>query len=268
MEIIDTHAHLDHPRFGKDLEDVISRFKRSGGKLIITSGLNPTTNRDAKKLSEKYDCVKASFGIYPIDALLETEINESDNSQPAKKFNIDEELLWIEKHANDCIAVGEIGLDYNREDLQTKKMRERQKANFKKILRKAKAINKVVIIHSRKAELDAIEILEEEKMKRVIMHCFSGKKALIKRCVENGWSFSIPPVIARLDHFKMLVEIVPLSQLLTETDAPFLSPVAGERNEPANISTTLEIIANIKNLDKKIVADKIWDNAKKLFEFN
>jgi len=88
---------------------------------------------------------------------------------------------------------------------------------------------------------------------------------LIRRCVENGWSFSVPPVITRLQHFKMLVEMVPLEQILTETDAPYLSPVAGERNEPANVLVTVKEIARIKGLSEEEVGGKILENAKKLF---
>jgi len=126
-------------------------------------------------------------------------------------------------------------------------------------------MDKTVIIHSRKAEADAIGILEEMKMEKVVMHCFNGKKSLIKRCVENGWSFSVPPVVTRLEHFKMLVEIVPLNNLLTETDSPYLSPVAGERNEPANVKTTIEVIADIKKLTKEKVAEALFKNAERLF---
>ena len=126
-------------------------------------------------------------------------------------------------------------------------------------------IDKLLVVHSRKAEIDAIDILERTGMKKVIMHCFNGRKSLIKRCVELGWFFSIPPIITRLDHFKMLVELVPLGQLLTETDAPYLSPVAGERNEPANVAITIKEISKIKGISEEDVANQIFANAKKLF---
>jgi len=104
-------------------------------------------------------------------------------------------------------------------------------------------------------------------MKRVMMHCFQGKKSLIKKCVELGWFFSVPAVITRLDHFKMMVEIVPLDNLVTETDAPYLSPEAGTRNEPANVAVTIKEISRIKGISEKEVAKKIFGNAKKLFSF-
>ncbi len=268
MKLIDVHAHLDHAHFEKDLDEVIERFKRAGGKFIISSGVNPETNRKVLEIAKKYsDVVRVSFGVYPVDAVA-GELKDSERTELPRHieiFDIDEELKWIEKHADDCVAIGEIGLDYNWKEFQTEKMREKQKEVFRKVLNLAKKIKKPVVIHSRKAELNAIEILEEMKIENVIMHCFNGKKSLIRRCVDNGWSFSVPPVIARLEHFKMLVEMVPLKQLLMETDAPFLSPIVGERNESANITITIKIIAEIKDLSEEEVAKQIWENAVRLF---
>jgi len=252
MKLIDVHAHLDHERFRKDLDKIIERFKKFGGKFIITSGVNAVTNRKALEIAKKYDTVKVSFGIYPIDALM-------------KEFDVDEELVWIEKHADDCVAIGEVGLDYNWDKFQTEKMRKKQKEVFAKVIDLAKRIGKPLVIHSRKAELDAIEMLEEAGCDKVVMHCFNGKKALIRRCIENGWYFSVPPVITRIEHFKMLVKTVPLEQLLTETDAPFLSPVVGGRNESANVAITIKEIAKIKRLSEEDVARQIFINAVKLF---
>jgi len=278
MKLIDVHAHLEHKRFKKDLDSVVKRFKKAGGKFIITSGVNKSTNREILKISEKYDSVMLSFGIYPVDALaLEMQKGEVSSKpeqgsgniagfvRDLEGFDVDAELKWIEENKDKCVAIGECGLDYNWEEFQSGEARKMQKEVFRKVLKLAKEIDKPVIIHSRKAELDATEILEEEKMKKVVMHCFNGKKSLIKRGVENGWYFSVPPVIKRLEHFKMLVELVPLKQLFTETDAPYLSPVAGERNEPANVAVAIEEIAKIKGMNEKEVGEQIFENAEKLF---
>ncbi len=269
MKLVDVHCHLNDSRFDEDLDEVVARFTGIGGEVIVTSGVNKETNRRSLELTEKYDVVRASFGIYPTDALAaEVESGESNELlRELEEFDVDAELAWIEAHAKDCVAIGEIGLDYNFKEFQTEEMREKQKGVFRKCLRVAKKIDKVVVIHSRKAEADAIEILESEKMECVVMHCFSGKKALIRRCVENGWSFSVPAVIARLNHFKMLVEMVPIELLLTETDGAYLAPVAGTRNEPANILVTLEEIARIKGLDVEEVGERIFENSEKLLKF-
>jgi TatD DNase family protein len=254
MKLIDVHAHLEHDRFKKDLDEVIKRFVEAGGEFVFTSGVDSITNREALVLSEKYDCVKASFGLYPLDAL-ERETGDKNG------FDVEEELSWIEDHTDDCVCIGEIGMDFN----ESRNKAKEQEEMFRKILRLAKKIGKSVVIHSRKAEIEVVEILEDEKMEEVVMHCFHGNKKLIKKCIENGWSFSIPPNITRLDHFKIVAELVPLEQLLTETDAPYLSPVAGERNESANVVATIKEIAKIKELSEEEVAEQIFNNAKSVF---
>jgi TatD DNase family protein len=264
MKIVDVHCHLDDSRFDEDLDEVLKRFKDKGGEVLVSSGVNKISNRRVLKLSRGHEIVRAAFGVYPIDALA-GDVHESVLHRKVDVFDVDEELDWIKEHRDECFGVGEIGLDYNWEEFSSKEMKGKQKEVFRKCLRLAKEIDKVVIIHSRKAEADAIEILEEEGMERVVMHCFNGKKALIRRCVENGWSFSVPAVITRLEHFKMLVEMVPLGQLVTETDAPYLSPIAGKRNESANVLVTLKEIARIKGLGVKGVAEKVWENFERLF---
>ncbi|MCR4284789.1 MAG: TatD family hydrolase [archaeon] len=264
MNLIDVHAHLGFERFNNDLDEVIERARKANLKLIITSGIGPKTNRQALEIVEKYlDIVKASFGIYPVDAIASKVKNISDDvKRDIEEFDVDEEIRWIEGNKDKCIAIGEVGLDYK----VVPGTEELQKEVFRKIIQLAKKIDKPLVIHSRNAEADCINLLEEARMKKVVMHCFSGKKHLIRKGIELGFFFSVPPVITRLQHFKTLVEIVPLTQLLTETDAPYLSPVAGTRNEPANVVITIKEIAKIKNLSEKDVADQIYKNAETLFK--
>lgn len=268
MKIVDVHAHLEGSRFEEDLDEVVRRFKDAGGSLIVTSGVNPETNRKSLEIAKKYDVVKASFGLYPIDSIADKfEGLTDDYLRKIPVFDVDEELDWIREHAEDCVAIGEIGLDFKVvKDLENvEEIKVAQEDVFRKVLKLAKELGKSVVVHSRGAEEKAIEILEEMKMSEVVMHCFNGKKALIRRIVKNGWSLSIPAVIMRLDHFKMVVKMVPLRQLLTETDAPYLSPVVGERNEPANVLVTLKEIARIKDASIGKVGKRIYDNSEKLF---
>lgn len=266
MNLIDVHCHLSFDRFKEDLNEVVKRAKDSGVNFIISSGVGPKTNREVLELSKKYKgIVFCSFGIYPVDAVAKMIKTPSDDvARDIEIFDVDSELKWIEEHKLDMVAIGEVGLDYKM--VVEEDARASQRDIFRKIIRLAKKINKPLVIHSRNGEEDVLKILKEENFNKVVMHCFSGKKRLIKEGIEQGLYFSVPPVITRLEHFKTLVSLVPIEQILTETDAPYLSPVAGTRNEPANVKFSIEEIAKIKNLPDKDVADQIYKNAKTLFK--
>ena len=265
MEFIDCHTHLDSDRYEGEVGEIVERAKDAGAYRLITSGVNPSSNRAVLKLSRDYDIVECSFGLYPVDviAMEFPEFSNDDDLRHVEKFDLDTELQWILENKDSCVCIGEIGLDYKI--VEDPKAQEYQREVFRKILRFAKKLDKTVVIHSRKGEADSISIMEEEGMKKVMMHCFSGKKSLVRRCVENGWFLSVPAVITRLDHFKMVAKIVPIENLVTETDAPYLSPVAGTRNESSNIPITIKEIAKIKEMSEEEVAKVMFNNAKGLF---
>ena len=256
--IVDVHAHLDHYLIKDRLDEIIENAKKAGVKAIITSGVNHSTNLIALEISKKHkDIVKCAFGLYPRDAFTR---EESDEAYKTETHNIDEELAFFEKHKNDFIAIGEVGLDYyNGKD------KEMQTKDFIKIIHLAKKLGKPLIIHSRKAESDALDILEKEGAKKVVMHCFSGNKNLIKRAAKLGYYFSIPTNIVRAENFQSLVKEVNISQLLTETDAPYLSPFKDKKNEPAFIEETIKKIAQIKGMTEHDVMQNIYMNYQKLF---
>jgi len=249
--LVDVHAHLDLYGPG-EVDEIIERAKKTNVRYILTSGLNIETNKLALEFSKKYDIVKASLGIYPPDALhRETKEN--------KKFDLNKELEFIKKNKENFISIGEIGLDY----LESPN-KELQKKVFENVLGLAEKLKKPVIIHSRKAESDCVEILENYKLD-VVMHCFSGNFKLVKKIQEKGWYFSIPANIVRLLHFQNIVQQVPLNQLLTETDAPFLSPYRDRKNESCFVVETINKISEIKKITKKEVEDRIFSNFKKIF---
>jgi TatD DNase family protein len=256
--LVDVHCHLDFEGLKERLDSIILNAKNAGVKSIITSGIDPETNRLALEYAKKYDIVNASFGLYPIDAL-------EREGHISKPFNVDEELKFLEKNKDKFICIGEVGLDlFKGKDL------EKQKEIFAKILEVAKKLDKPVLVHSRKAELEALEMLEIYNMKKVIMHCFTAKRSLVKRAYDDGYYFSIPPVIVRLQQFQQMVELVDINHILTETDAPFLSPYKNEDgswniNEPAFIIETIKKIAEIKKMDIKEVENNIWMNYQKVF---
>ena len=269
--LVDVHCHLDFDGLKERLDEVISNAKKAGVKAIITSGVHPKSNKKALEIASKYDIVKASFGFYPIDALRNEISGAQKNSKNFSRaleregidtgeIDVDEQLKFLEENKDKFICIGEIGLD-----LHSGKDLERQKEIFIKILKIAKKLDKPVLIHSRKAEMHALDVLESLGMKKVIMHCFCGKKSLVKRAYELGYYFSIPANIVKLQQFQDMVELVDINHLLTETDAPFLSPYPGKKNEPAFVAETVKKIAEIKGMDVEEVKKNIWMNYSRLF---
>lgn len=263
MLLVDIHAHLDHDKFKPDLDKVIERAKKAGVKHIITSGVNSATNRLILKISEKYDIVHPSFGLYPIDALAkEVELGEAPGfARDIEPIDVDKELEWIKKNKDKCVAVGEVGLDYKFGE----KHKQEQKRNFQKIIETVEKIKKPIIVHSRKAEFDVIEMLGSSKIRHIILHCFTGRKHLVKKAADKGWNFSIPPIIVKLQQFQLMAGIVNISQLLTETDCPYLSPYPNQRNEPAFVIETIKKIAEIKKMTAEETANSIFMNYQRIF---
>ncbi len=241
---VDVHCHLDDERFD-DTDEVIKRAEKAKVVAIINNGASPERNRKTLDLVKKYKIVKKALGFYP------GHVHEYDDKE------IEKELKWIEKQKP--IALGEIGLDFTYSD------KERQENIFKKFITLGKKLEIPLIVHTRKAEKRIVEIIEEEKPKKVVLHCFSGKLKLLKRLDGYDVYFSIPPIIVHSVHFQELVRKVPLTRILTETDAPWMAPVKGERNEPSNVTVTVKEIAKIKKVEEDEVMKAIYSNYQKLF---
>ena len=265
MNLIDVHCHLIQEQFKPDLDTVIKRAEKAGVKAILVSGINPEANREVLKLAKLYPVIKASLGIYPIDAL---GLEPDETGLPVHKgpINLQEEFAFIKKKLQEVAAIGEVGMDFH---WATKEETEAQQAdNFRKIIHFALSVKKPLVIHSREAEEECINILEQEIKNKeipVIQHCFSGRKSLMSRAAALGHYFSIPPNIVLSSNFQTLVKKTDLKQLLTETDAPWLSPKKGERNEPANVLQTIKKIAEIKELTVEETAAHIWENYQRIF---
>lgn len=260
MKLVDVHCHLNHALFKDDLIEVLQRAEKSGVKEILVSGVNPEGNKEVLDLALKYDLIKASFGIYPIDAL---GLAPDEEGLPVQKGKIDleQQFAFIEENKQWCAAIGEIGMDFKVVEKET--TFKEQAGNFQKIIQFAKKIKKPIVIHSRKAEAECLEILERELPENEIavdLHCFSGKKVLVKKAIDLGYYFSIPPNCVRSQHFQMIIELAPLTQLLTETDAPWLSPFVEKKNEPAFVLESIKIIAKIKDISEEQVAEQVWEN--------
>jgi TatD DNase family protein len=243
---IDSHCHLE---MLKDIESVVERAREKKVGIIVYNSINLETMKYALELGAKYKEIKVALGIYPIDAL-----NLSDRE-------LDREIEFIRKNKKKIIAMGEIGID-----LKESKEFDKQKINFLKFVKLARELDLPMFIHSRAAEEKVIEILEQEKAEKVVMHCFCGSLKLVDRIVKNKWSLSIPTNITFSEHFQKVVERVDLNNLVCETDSPFLHPVKGIRdNEPANIVESYRMIAKIKKISLKECEENIEQNFKRLF---
>lgn len=245
--LIDAHCHLDY--FSEEkLSEIISNARKTNTKIIVSNGTNPQSNRKVLQISEKYPEVKSALGIYPIDAL-----SFSDEE-------IDEEIKFIKKNKNKIVAIGEVGIDLKEsQDL------EKQSKNFTKFVELSKEIKKPIIIHSRKAEKEVIEILEKEKASLVVMHCFCGNFNLVKKILGNNWKITIPTSVTRSEHFQKIIELAPIKNLLCETDSPYLHPQKLDNNEPSNVIWSYKKIAEIKKIPLAEVREQIAENYFSLF---
>jgi TatD DNase family protein len=246
--LIDIHNHIDFYK-DEEIKAIVERARKNKVGIILINGVKPKNNRRILELTKKYKEVKASWGLYPIDAL---SMQDKD---------IDNEISFLKINKDNIIAVGEVGLDYKEDE----KEHEKQKEILRKIIKTAIELDKPLIIHSRKAEKDTIELLKKMKAKKVIMHCFNGNLKLVEKIIENKWYLTIPTNVVFAEHFQKVISQCPIEQLFCETDSPYLHPRKERNNEPANIIESYKKIAEIKNLPVEEVEKKIEENYKQLF---
>ncbi len=241
--IIDIHAHMDFLS-----EEKIKKVQENKKiKFVITNSVNLESCKKNLEISKKFPKIKLAVGIYP-----EKEISSGD-------FKELEE--FVSKNRKEIVALGEIGLDL----YETNENFELQKEIFLKELNLAKKLSLPVIIHTRKAEEEILEILENYKDLKIILHCFSGNFKLIKRGVEIGCYFSIPANIVRSEHFQKMAVVVPKEKILTETDSPLLSPFKDVENEPSFVEATIKKISEIWKTPEKEVEKQILKNSENVF---
>lgn len=246
---IDIHCHLE---MLSNIQEAIQRANKAGVTTIVTQGVNPETNRKALELSSSYLEVKAALGLYPIDAL---KLSDKE---------IDAEIAFIRKNAKKIIAIGEVGMDFKEDE----KEYERQKEIFKKFILLSFELDKPIIVHSRKAELECIELLELLQAKNVIMHCFCGKWKLVERIQKNGWFLTVPTSVVNSQQFQAIAQEVPLAHLFCETDTPYLHPEKKWPNEPALVIESYKKIAELKKIPLEEIKKEIIKNFERLFSPN
>lgn len=253
LKVIDTHAHYDDDAFDADRHELLKEMLGSTVDSIITIGCSLERSHTAVEIAEKYERVYAAVGIHPEDC-----------------YNLPENYIDILKELSKnpkVVAIGEIGLDYHYDGYK-KKM---QIDCFKKQLELASEINLPVVIHSREATQDTMEILKEYKP-RGVMHCFSGSAETALEIINLGMMISFTGVLT-FKNAKKAVEAcraIPIERLMLETDCPYMAPVPhrGERNNSSYVYHIAEKVAEIKNLSVKEVIEICNSNAISFFGLN
>jgi len=248
---IDCHCHLDFYK-DEEIKEIVERARKKGVGIIVDNGVDPRTNRRIIGLSEKYTEIKPSLGLYPIDAI------------SISKEEVDKEINFIRENKGKIVAIGEVGIDFK--ESEKKEEQVRQEELFDRIVKLAIKLDKPLIVHSRKAEKECIEILEKNKAKKVIMHCFNGNLKLVKRIEENSWFLTIPTNVTFSEHFQKVIGQTKIENLLCETDSPYLHPEKKRNNEPGNVIESYKKIAEIKGMKFNDVEEKIGENYRRLFE--
>lgn len=249
--LIDTHCHLDFPPFDPDRDAVIQRSIAAGINYFINIGSTLGSSDSSCALAQKYSQVYAAVGVHPHDA-------DSFDIQAENQLKI-----LAQKHK--VVAIGETGLDYYR-NLSSQ---QNQKQAFIKQIKLAKDLKLPLVIHSRQAEIDVLQILKSALPLRAAIHCFSGDENFLKDCLECGFfiSFTCNITYKKAQNLRDMVSLTPLDRLMLETDAPYLSPEGfrGKRNEPLQIKLLAEEVSRIKGVSFSKIADRTTQNAREFF---
>lgn len=252
--LVDSHCHLDFNDFEEDFEEVLNRAKENGVTTILNAGNNINELEQQLELSEKYPFIYTAVGVHPHNASEYKDIKAED-------------FIAQTKHKK-VVGIGECGLDYYY-DYSPK---EEQIKVFVEQIRAAQQTGLPLIIHTRDADEDTIEILKEEYKKAPFsgeIHCFSSSKKLAEFALSIGFYLSASGIITfnKSNDLRDIFAEVPLDRLLVETDAPFLAPIPmrGRRNEPSFVLHTAEKLAQIKDISLEELAQITSDNFFKLF---
>ncbi len=263
MGLADVHAHLTHRTLLPDVDAVIERARSAGLTTIVSNGLNPRDNEATLALAARHPMVKPALGFYPVDTVLaEMTAQGIDYPRDEEPVATSDGVRWVRDHVERAFAVGEIGLDgyWVPESLW-----EPQEAAFRELVAIALEAGKPIIVHTRKRERRAFEVLREMGATRVDWHCFGGKVNLARQIAEHGHWFSIPANARRSESFTRMLQTLPRERLLLETDCPYLSPNREGRNEPATVAATAEYAAELWGASRAEVERITSDNFARLF---
>ena len=251
--MIDSHCHLDHEPLLSDLMNVIKRSKEVGIKKLLTISTSFESFARIKKIIQEDEMIYGTIGIHPH----ETTQNKITSNTIVKNF-IDNKKI---------IGIGETGLDFYYENSD----KNDQIKSFKEHIEASIQTNSPLIIHSREAENETFNILNEYKNQnlKILMHCFTGSKNFAKKLLSLNAFFSASGIITFKNSLELqeTFKILPIDKILIETDSPFLAPVPnrGKKNEPSFIDFTAQKLADIKNISKSDLVNFTTNNFNKLF---
>lgn len=255
--LIDSHCHIDGEAFDAERDEVVQRAREAGVVAMLNVGTGDPNSDDFRKaiaVAEEYDGVYAAVGVHPHDAKLYDDAAE-------------EHLIDLAK-SKKVVAWGEIGLDYYYDHSR----REVQKEVFRRQIRTARERGLPLIIHSRDADEDTVEILTDEcswEGFRGVMHCFGGTVEMAKALLPLGFyiSFAGNVTFKKAEGLRDAAKVVPLDRLLVETDCPYLTPVPfrGKRNEPAYVVHTAKFLAEFFGVEFEALAAQTTRNFIELF---
>lgn len=254
--IFDTHAHYDDEAFDEDRESLIDSLKDNGIVRVVNVGADLKGSKASVELADKYDFIYAAVGVHP------DNINEVNDEGVAV-------LKELSKNKK-VVAIGEIGLDY----YWSKDNTELQKEAFARQIELARELSLPIIIHSRDAAKDTMDILKEKDASSVggVMHCFSYSTEIAKEVVDMGLYIGVGGVVTFKNGKKLreaLLE-VPLEKIILETDCPYLAPEPnrGKRNSSLNLPYVVKAIAEIKGVSIEEVMNTTYNNACRMYRIN
>ena len=255
--MIDSHCHLDHSPLYEKLEEIVNRAQLIGVKFLLTISTSLNSFEKVKTIISKYENIYGTVGIHPHET--------KDHVNVDKK-----KLLELKGRNNKIIGIGETGLDFYYQNSN----KLVQKKKFIEHIEAAIELGLPIIVHSREAEIDTLNILKDfsSKNPKILMHCFTGSSNFSKKLLDLGAYISLSGIIT----FKNSIELqktastIPMDRLLIETDSPFLAPVPkrGSINEPSFIKYTALKLAEIKNISYNDLIVYTSNNFIKLFSLN
>ena len=262
MQFFDSHAHYNDEKFNEDRFELIEKIYESGVTKLVNAGYSIESSKYALEIAKKYNWMYTISGISPND-IPEDGIGLANQLQELESF--------IHKNLNSrkIVAIGEIGLDYywNKENI------ELQKEAFIEQIDLANKFNLPIVIHTREAVMDTLDILKKHTVARKgVFHCCPLNRELVKEALKLGFyiSFAGPVTFKNAKNANEIIEMVPIDRILIETDSPYLSPEPnrGKRNDSRNVKFIAEKIASVKQTSLEEIAEVTFGNACEIFEIH